>query len=102
VRLNHLSTAPLLLRAGASLSAKSRLKITVDGPNRSHGTQARVQIRYKSGRVIIYSVPLGARGNGTKVLSFNHKKIASAVVTLTNASSGYNGQVFKVRGQVIR
>jgi hypothetical protein len=101
VRLNHLATAPLLLRAGGNLPARSRLKITVDGPNRSHGTQARVQVRYKSGRVTIYSVPLGSRGNGSKVVSFNHKKIASAVVTLTNASSGYNGQVFKVRGQVI-
>lgn len=100
VKLNHLATAPLILRAGRKLPTRSKLAVTVDGPPTARGTTARVQVRFKSGKVTTYAVALNGSGNGRRVVKFNPRYVSSAVVTLSNGSTGYNSQVFKVRGRV--
>lgn len=100
VKLNHLATAPLILRASSKLPSRSRLAITIDGPVRARGTQARVQVRFKSGKVTTYVIPLNASGNGGKTVGFNPSYVKSAIVTLSNGSTGFNAQVFKVRARV--
>lgn len=101
VKLNHLATAPLILRASSKLPGRSRLAITVDGPPTVRGSQARVQVRFKSGRVTTYVIGLNSAGNGARTIGFNPRYVSSAIVTLSNGSSGfYNNQLFKVRGQV--
>jgi len=100
VSLNHLSTAPLILRAHSKLPARSKLLVSVNAPNRARGSQARVQVRFKSGKVKRYVIRLGAAGNGSKRVAFNPKYVRSAIVTLTNGSTGWNNQTFKVRAKV--
>lgn len=99
VKVNHLATAPLVLRPGTSLPGRTRLAVTLNGPNTSRGTQARIQLRYKSGKVAYYSIRLSAYGNGTKVVPFNPAYLKSAIVTMSNGSGGYDAQTFKVRAK---
>ncbi|MCX6396413.1 MAG: DUF6055 domain-containing protein [Propionibacteriales bacterium] len=101
VKLNHLSTAPLILRTGSTLPTRSKLRISVNGPDTSRGTQARVQIRFKSGRVTTYVIPLNSLGNGSKVVGFNRTYVSSAIVTLSNGSAGFNSQAFNVRSRAL-
>lgn len=100
VKLNHLATAPLVLRTSTSLPTRTKLIVTVDGPNTSHSTQARIQLRYKSGKVTYYVISLNASGYGTKVVPFNPAYLKSAIVTMSNGSGGYNDQTFKIRARV--
>lgn len=98
--LNHLVTAPIVLRPSSTLPSRSKLTVSVNAPNTSRGSQARIQLRYKSGKQVTYVIVLNSLGNGSKVVAFNPNYLASAVVTLSNGSTGYNGQTFKVRGKV--
>lgn len=100
-KLDHLTVAPLVLRADASLPTRSKLRVTVDGPKTVRGTAARVQVRYKSGKVLTYAVPLNAAGNGSKAVAFNPRYVKSAIVTLSNGSPSWNAQVFKVRALAV-
>jgi hypothetical protein len=102
VNLNHLSTAPLKLWPGSHLLRRSKLKLIIDAPDLSHGSQVRVQLRYKSGKVVTYTFGLGPAGNGAKVYAFDPKLIRSMIVTMSNAStSGYNNQKFKVQARIV-
>lgn len=100
VRINHLATAPLILRPGSSLRSKSKLTVSVNAPNTSRGSQARIQVRFKNGKVAFYTVRLNSQGNGAKKVSFNPKTQSSVIVTLSNGSGSLNNQLFKVRGKV--
>lgn len=98
VRLNHLTTAPLRLRPGTSLPGRTKLAVTVNGPNTSRNTQARIQLRYKSGKVVYYKIGLNGYGNGTKVVPFNPGTLKFAIVTMSNGG-GYDSQTFKIRAR---
>jgi hypothetical protein len=101
VRLNHLAHAPLVLRAGAGIPTRSKLRVVVDGPNKTHGTQATVQIRFRSGKVTTYLLPLNSSGYASRLYGFNPRYVKSAIVIATNASTGYNNQPFLVRVKLV-
>ncbi|MET3960801.1 hypothetical protein ABIE44_000735 [Marmoricola sp. OAE513] len=98
VRVNHLATAPLVLKPSKKLPSRAQLKLIIDAPNTNRGTEIRVQVRYRSGKVATYVMPLNAAGNGKKRFPFNPKKVRTTVITMTNGSTGYyNNQMFKIR-----
>ena len=99
LRLNHYATAPVILRAGSSLPSRTKIVLRVNGPDSSRGTQARVQVRYKNGKVTTYTIHLNRSGNGAKAVTFNPKKVSSAVLTLSNGGST-NSQLFTFRAGV--
>ncbi|MFL6155479.1 MAG: MXAN_6640 family putative metalloprotease [Marmoricola sp.] len=100
VRVNHLSSAPLLLRPGARLPLRTKLRVSVDGPNRGNGTQARLLVRLRSGRAVTYVITLNAAGNGTKVVGFNPRLVRSAVVSMADGSSVTDNLLFTVRARI--
>jgi len=101
VSVDHLSSAPLVVYPGSSLPTQARLQIIVNAPDTALGTAARVQLRLKSGKVNYYTVNLSKTGYGTKTVGFNRTQVASAIVTLTNASLSIDNQSFTVRARIV-
>ncbi|MCZ4500148.1 MAG: hypothetical protein JWQ74_2703 [Marmoricola sp.] len=97
ISLNHLASSNFVLYPGSSLRSSSRVKVTVNGPNRVHVPTARVQVRYRSGAVTTSKVALDSAGNGSTYVPFGDGKVSSVVVTLSNASAADNSQAFRVR-----
>lgn len=89
VDLDHLSWFPIAIKAGDGVSRKARLRVAVDGPGAAAQPEARVVIRYASGRVQVRRVGLDGGGDGTVTVPFGRTQVASAVVVLVNASSRY-------------
>jgi hypothetical protein len=101
--LDHLSSAAYLLQPAPRLRAKSRLRVSVDGPLRSTRPQALVHVRFRNGSVGYYTVALDASGNGVRAVPFDPRRVRSAVVTLSNASlTGADDQRFVLRARVVR
>lgn len=101
VAINHLASAPLFVYPGSTLPSQAKLRISVNAPNTALGTAARVQLRMRSGKVKFYSVPLTSTGAGGLTVSFNRTQVAAAIVTLTNASTSINNQVFVVSARIV-
>ncbi len=101
VSVDHLSTAPLVVSPGSSLPTQARLQVIVNAPDTALGSAARVQLRLKSGKVKYFTVALSRTGYGTKTIGFNRTQVASAIVTLTNASLSIDNQPFTVRARIV-
>ena len=101
IRLNHLAHGPLVFRPHAKIPTRAKLRVIVDAPNTSHGSRATVQIRYRSGKVGTYFLPLSSSGYASKLYVFNRKYVKSAIVIATNASTGYDAQTFRVRAKLV-
>ncbi|RNL65302.1 hypothetical protein EFK50_04915 [Nocardioides marmoriginsengisoli] len=102
IRLNHLAHGPFLFRPQARIPTRSKLRVIVDAPDTSHGSQATVQIRYRSGRVTSSVLRLSRTGYASKLYGFNRKYVRSVIVIATNASTGYyDAQNFRVRARLV-
>ncbi|MGO4255354.1 MXAN_6640 family putative metalloprotease [Marmoricola sp. RAF53] len=102
-RLDHLTGTAVLLRPGPRLPVRTRLRVYLNGPARSTAPQALVQLRMRNGTVRYFGVPLDAAGNGGRTVPFDRTKVASAVVTLSNASlAGADGQPFQLGARLVR
>lgn len=101
VRINHLASAPVILRPGSTVPTRAKLRIIIDAPNSAYGSRATVQVRFRNGSVKMYAIPLNSSGNGSKVLGFNRTYVRSAIAIMTNASAGYNNQLFKFRARLV-
>ncbi len=101
VVLNHLTNASLFIRPGTALPRRARIRLSVNAPS-SPIPWATVQVRLHNGRVTIYTIRLNGRGDGTKVVTFNPRQVASVVLVATNASAGNaNNRTFLVRAKAL-
>ncbi len=100
VPINHRAHAPVVFRVGSGIPLRTKLRVVVDGPDRSRGAQATVQIRFRDGTVTTYTLPLSASGYSSTLYGFNPRFVKSAIVVLTN-SGGFNNQPFKVRAKLV-
>lgn len=101
VAINHLASAPLYVFPGSDLPSQAKLRFTVNGPNTAQGTEARVQLRMKSGKVHYYTVKLNATGFGSKTVYFNRTQVGYAILTMTNASTTKDNQPFAVSAKIV-
>jgi hypothetical protein len=101
VSINHLASAPLVVRTGSGLPARTRLRVSVDAPNVSHGSRVSVEIRFRNGKVTTYSLPLSSVGNGSALYRYNPRYVKSAIVVLSNGSGGFDSEPFKVRVRTV-
>jgi len=99
VTIRPLATAPLRLKPGKGLRKHARIRIHVNGPGRGHAPVVRVQIRKRNGRMPTRTFKLNRRGNGTHSYTFNRHKVASIVVTMTNATSAGRAQRFVIKAK---
>jgi hypothetical protein len=87
VVLDHLTNAAMLVRPGSRLPRRTRVRIIVDAPALARMSRALVQVRRHDGTITYVAVPLNANGDGSQVVAFDPRVVASVVVTLTNAST---------------
>jgi hypothetical protein len=85
--LMHLSSANVLFHPSARLGRRAKLQISLNLPNRSHGSAATVQVRHRNGSVGWSSVRLSRTGAGTATVPFNPRKVRDVVLVLSNAST---------------
>ena len=119
--LDHLTNAAMLIRPTGRLPRKTHARVIVNGPDRARMPAATVQLRRRNGSVRLLDVPLDAHGDGKVRILFDPRRIASVVVTLSNAStrmatcwsdatdrfacggqSADDGQVYAVRAKLLR
>ncbi len=101
VVLNHLTNASLFIRPGSSLPRRARIRLSINAPS-SPIPSATVQVRLHNGRVLIYTIGLNSHGDGSKVVTFNPRQVASVVVVATNASIyNANSRTFLVRAKAL-
>ena len=87
VTLDHLTNAALLLKPGARLPRRTRLRIDVDAPALDRMPRAVVQLRRRDGTVGVRAMSLDSHGDGTRLVTFDPRVVTSVVVTLANAST---------------
>lgn len=87
VALNHLTSSSMLIQPVGRLRRHTKLRINVDGPPVAGVPQATVQVRRRDGTVQFVDVPLNAAGDGSTLVRFDRRTVASIVVTLANAST---------------
>lgn len=87
--LNHLSNSFVRFSPGSTLTGTWRLRVSVDMPNTSRGSAARVVLHKRSGAVAIYPLSLSSAGVGTRVLAFSRSTISYAELDLIDASTRY-------------
>lgn len=101
VVLNHLTNASLFIRPGTALPRRSRIRLSVNAPS-SPIPWATVQVRLHNGRVTVYTIRLNGSGDGSKVVTFNPRQVASVVLVATNASAANaNDRTFLVRAKAL-
>ncbi|MCW2857520.1 MAG: hypothetical protein JWR52_3135 [Marmoricola sp.] len=101
VVLNHLTNASMIVRPGPAMPRRTRPRVSINAPYSPIGW-ATVQVRMHSGQVLIYTVPLNNRGDGTKVVTFNPRQVSSVVLVATNASIyGADNRAFLVRARAL-
>ena len=101
--LDHLSSTALRIRPSAHLASTARLRVVVDGPVRSTSPHALVQLRMRDRTVRYLTVPLDRNGDGARTVLFDRTRVASVVVTLSNASlARADDRTFGVSARVVR
>jgi hypothetical protein len=87
VNLTHMSSSTIRIVPHRSLSTRRQILIEIDGPTRSHGTNALIQRRYRSGKVTHSMIPLNASGNARLLRDFNRASISSMYLVVSNTST---------------
>ncbi len=89
-RIDHLASRSFKVRPGAGLRGdRWRLRVAVDGPSRVSTPAAVVLVRPRNGRLQRIPVRLDRRGDGSVIVPFDGRRIATVTVTLVNASTRY-------------
>ena len=100
VNLPHMSSSTIRIAPHSSLSTRKRVLIEIDGPNTSHGTNALIQRRYRSGKVTHSMIPLNGYGNARLLRDFNRASISSMYLVVSNTSTAMTdcGEVLAAYG----
>ena len=100
VALRHLASSAVRVAPASNLPTSKQLIVEVDAPDTSSGSAALVQTRLRDGRVSVASVALDAAGNGSRVVGFDRRQVASVTVVFANTSTAMRdcGQVIDFDG----
>jgi hypothetical protein len=85
--LRHLTSSSVRIVPSSSLSTSRNILIEINGPNKSHGTNALIQRRYRNGTVTHSMIPLSSYGNATLLRDFNRASISSMYIVVSNTST---------------
>ena len=97
-RVDHMAIAYRAARPTGKTRSHQDVRITVDGPRRSTGTQARVLVKYETGSYAVRNVPLNRFGDGAVTVDFGRREVQRTTVALVNASAHFDG-CFRFRTQ---
>ncbi|MCW2756065.1 MAG: hypothetical protein JWQ32_3476 [Marmoricola sp.] len=101
VVLNHLTNASMIVRPGSAMPRRTRVRLSVNAPPAPLGW-ATVQVRLHNGQVFVYNIALNVQGDGSKVVTFNPRQVASVVLIATNASThNSNNRNFLLRARAL-
>jgi hypothetical protein len=87
VNLPHISSSTIKIVPKRNLSKRKKILIEINGPNRSHGTNALIQRRYRNGKVTHSMIPLSGYGNARLLRDFNRASIRSMYIVVSNTST---------------
>jgi hypothetical protein len=90
-KLDHLTTRYVKFVPGKGVSPKAKLRISLDLPARSQGSEATLLVMFKSGALRFLPVRLSKGGAGLRRVTFNRKRVRAVVLILTNASTRFVG-----------
>jgi hypothetical protein len=96
IHVAPLANAPVVLLPGRTLSKHSRVRITVNGPYVASGGAATLQVRYRSGAVSLGQLGLNKKGDRTRSVTFNPKKVGAVVVVLSNGATSGPARAFSI------
>ncbi len=89
--VDHLSTLQAVLRPGADLRGRWRLRVQLDLPATYRGSQARVIVQRRDGSVRWWRVRLDATGAARFTVPFGRGTVSNITLSLTNASTRITG-----------
>jgi hypothetical protein len=87
--VDHLASRNYMLKPDSSLRGRWKLRIGVDGPNRTSAPAAYVIVRKKDGKIERRAVALTRKGVGKVKVGFSGKRIKSVIITVANASTRF-------------
>jgi hypothetical protein len=96
IHLAPLANAPVVLQPGRTLSKHSKVRISVNAPNVRGGGAATLQVRYRDGRVSLRQFGLNKKGDRTRSVVFNPKKVGAVIVVLTNGAASGPAKTFRI------
>jgi hypothetical protein len=88
--VRHLSGLSFTFRPGKTVSRRSTLRVTLDGPALGTGTQARALVFMASGAVKVVRAALNPRGDGSLTAVFGRGVVRRVDLVLANASTSFN------------
>ncbi|MGA8256228.1 MAG: MXAN_6640 family putative metalloprotease [Nocardioides sp.] len=89
-KIDHLSSRTVKLSPGGSLPGRRwRLRLSVNAPSQQTHPAALVVVRPKRGKFVRQLIPLNGTGFGRATIPFGARQVATATVTLVNASTRY-------------
>jgi hypothetical protein len=88
-RLDHLTTWYASFRPGPAAGPSARLRLTLDLPARTRGSEATLIVVPPSGDPQLLPVVLDARGNATRTIPFASASVQAVELVLSNASSRF-------------
>lgn len=88
-RIRHLASATVRLKPASSMTGPWRLRINVDLPRRSTGSEAVVLVRRKDRSSFTRRIKLDRTGAGSTSVAMDDREIAWVNISLVNASTRY-------------
>jgi hypothetical protein len=85
--LHHLASAYYVFKPSASAGSTAALRVAVNLPRLSYGSEASVIIRFLDGTVRMREIALDSAGQGARIVSFGRGTIRQVDLVLTNAST---------------
>jgi len=98
--VGHLGAAPTLLTPGSTLALSRRVLVEVDAPNRSTGSAALLQRRFRDGHVTHTMITLNTSGNASTLVHFNRQTVSGIAVVMSNTNRYGPSRPFKVRASL--
>jgi hypothetical protein len=94
--LDHLTNFYASFRPGAGVGSNAKLRLALDLPSTSRGSEATLVVVSKGGALTVIRLKLSSAGDATRTVNFGKGKVASIVLVLTNASARYQCWHFTV------
>ena len=89
-KLDHLSSKSYAFGPGKGLSGKKwKLSVRITGPARATSPSAVVVVHLLNGKRQVKLVKLNRRGDGSKTVTFDNRRVGAVAVSLVNGSTRY-------------
>jgi Family of unknown function (DUF6055) len=90
LRVDHLAARTVQLRPGGLRAHGWRLRIRVDGPDRSASPVATLRVFKRTGQVKPKPIDLDGEGTGVREIAFSGRDVRRVTLTLGNASTRFD------------